>query len=231
MIAIYQKNYNFFPYNMFFLFPILISIIFAKNFAFKRVIHNVLLKLDVKNLFCKYLHFSYIRIAESNQNNQFQASFVFAKLSYSFQGMESFINLVIDAKSEKQLKNVASQRFCIQKTYIAAYMIQLTFVYISYSSHIFCIYKKHTKAVSVRQLYSFVQFAHYLQLASQSYVQRNIQRSFQLARCIGFVQFVHCLYVQKTYISSFKSELCSSQVLYSLHIFCIAIWYTQLASE
>ena len=231
MIAIYQKNYNFFPYNMFFLFPILISIIFAKNFAFKRVIHNVLLKLDVKNLFCKYLHFSYIRIAESNQNNQFQESFIFTKLSYSFYGMESFINLVIDAKSEKQLKNLASQRFCMQKTYIAVYMIQLTFVYILYSSYIFCMYKKYTKAVSVSQLYSFVQFAHYLQLASQSYVQRNIQRSFQLARCIGFVQFVHCLYVQKTYISSFKSELCSSQVLYSLHIFCTAIWYTQLASE
>ena len=38
----------FFSLQQIFLFPILISIIFAKSFAFKRVIHNVLLKFDVK---------------------------------------------------------------------------------------------------------------------------------------------------------------------------------------
>ena len=48
MIDIYQKQYNFFSLEQVFLFPILISIIFAKNFAFKRVINKVLLKFDVK---------------------------------------------------------------------------------------------------------------------------------------------------------------------------------------
>ena len=34
-------------------------------------------------------------------------------------------------------------------------MIRLTFVYILYSLHIVCIYKEHTKAVSVSWLYRF----------------------------------------------------------------------------
>ena len=35
--SIYQKHYNFFSLQQFFLFPILISIIFAKGLPFKRV--------------------------------------------------------------------------------------------------------------------------------------------------------------------------------------------------
>ena len=43
-----EKHKCFFLYKTFFLFPILISVIFAKSFACLRVIHNVLLKFDVK---------------------------------------------------------------------------------------------------------------------------------------------------------------------------------------
>ena len=48
MIAIYQNIITLFSLQQIFLLPILISIIFAKSFAFKRVIHNVLLKFNVK---------------------------------------------------------------------------------------------------------------------------------------------------------------------------------------
>ena len=67
----YLPKTTFFSLQLTFLFAILMFIIFAKSFTFKRVIHNVLLKFDVKkNLFCKNLHFSrYIQIAQSNQNN------------------------------------------------------------------------------------------------------------------------------------------------------------------
>ena len=40
-------------------------------------------------------------------------------------------------------------------TSAAAYMIRLTFVYILYSLYIVCMYKKHTKVVSVSLLYKF----------------------------------------------------------------------------
>ena len=40
-------------------------------------------------------------------------------------------------------------------TSAVAYMIQLTFVYILYSLHIVCMYKKHRKTVSVSYLYRF----------------------------------------------------------------------------
>ena len=43
----YQNIITFFLQQIF-LFPILISIIFAESFAFRRVLHNVLLKFDVK---------------------------------------------------------------------------------------------------------------------------------------------------------------------------------------
>ena len=47
MIAITKNIITFFLQQIF-LFPMLISIIFGKSFAFKRVLHNVLLKFDVK---------------------------------------------------------------------------------------------------------------------------------------------------------------------------------------
>ena len=48
MIATFSKNIITFFLQQIFLFPILISIILAETFAFKRVLHNVLLKFDVK---------------------------------------------------------------------------------------------------------------------------------------------------------------------------------------
>ena len=58
MIAIYQKYYNFF-----YLLE-LISIIYAKSFAFKVIMYDVLLKFNVMKCFSRF-----IRIAQSNQNN------------------------------------------------------------------------------------------------------------------------------------------------------------------
>ena len=40
-----------------------------------------------------------IQIAQSNENNQFQASFILVKLSYLFYSMESFINPFFHASS------------------------------------------------------------------------------------------------------------------------------------
>ena len=53
---------------------------------------------------------------------------------------------------------------------------------------------------------------------------RNILMSFQLASCIGFVQFVHCLFIQKTRFN-FQAgfSLNFVQVLHSLYIFCIYV--------
>ena len=114
-----------------------------------------------------------------------------------------------------------SSRFSMQNTYSyimsAAYMTRLTFVYVLYSLYIVCMYKKHSKAVS----FSYSQFSRFCIVCSQlhyfciCYVQKNIQhqlhsylgRFSQLVVTIGFVQFVHCLYVQKTYISSFATSL------------------------
>ena len=60
-------------------------------------------------------------------------------------------------------------------------MIRLTFVFILYSLYIACMYKKHTKAVSVSYLNRFC-------LVCTLFVcTKNMQRSFQLASCIGFV--------------------------------------------
>ena len=110
-----------------------------------------------------------------------------------------------------------------------AYMIPLTFAYILYSLYIVCMYKKHTKVVSVSLLYKFC-IVYTLFVCT-----KNIQKLFQLGSCISFVQFVQCLYVQKTYISSFKpfmTELCTSFVhfvhfLYMcrnlMQVFCIFI--------
>ena len=44
----YLSKTCFFSLQQIFLFPILISIIFNKSFSFKRVIHNMLLKFNVK---------------------------------------------------------------------------------------------------------------------------------------------------------------------------------------
>ena len=109
-------------------------------------------------------------------------------------------------------------------------MIRLTFAYILYSLHIVCIYKKHTKAVSVSQLYRFCM------VCTLFVVQKNIRRPFQLASCIDFVQFAHIvrMYKKRTFqvSSRFQSDLCASfvqfvQFLYIcknlMYIFCIFI--------
>ena len=57
---------------------------------------------------------------------------------------------------QKYLKGRECRGFVYKKhTSAAAYMIQLTFVYILYSLYIVCMYKKHTKVVSVSLLYKF----------------------------------------------------------------------------
>ena len=113
-------------------------------------------------------------------------------------------------------------------------MIRLTFAYILYSLHIVCIYKKHTKAVSVSQLYRFCMVCtlfvvqktyegHFSQLVVQIlyglYIicsTKNIRRPFQLASCIDFVQFAHIvrMYKKRTFqvSSRFQSDLCASFV-------------------
>ena len=71
----------------------------------------------------------------------------------------------------------------------AAYMIQLTFVFILYGLYISYIYKKRRKAVSLSFLYFFC-------IVFTLFVFTNIiQKLFQLSSCIVFIQFVHCLHV------------------------------------
>ena len=111
------------------------------------------------------------------------------------------------------------QRFCIQKHISEApHMIRLRFVYILYSFYIVCMQKKHAKIVSVSQLCRFCIVCTLLVCA------RKIQRSFQLARCIGFVQFIHSLYVQKNAFQvsrCFQLELSTSfaQFVHFLYIY------------
>ena len=109
----------------------------------------------------------------------------------------------------------------IQKKHTSVATLPLTFVYILYSLHIVFIYKKPTRAVSVSQLYRFC-------IACASFVcARNIHRQFLLASCISFAQFVHCLYIQKTYISIFR--LFSACTLYKfvqfVHFLCRNLMY------
>ena len=104
-------------------------------------------------------------------------------------------------------------------TSAAACVTRLTFVYILYSLNIVCMYKKHTKVVSVSLLCKFC-------IVCTLFVcTKNIQNPFQLARCISFVQFEQYLYVQKTYISSFKPFLV--QTLYKFCTFCKFFVYMQ----
>ena len=118
-------------------------------------------------------------------------------------------DIVTDAKIGK-VKNV--QVLYTKSISAAAYMIQLTFVYFLCSLYIVYMYKKHTKTISVSQLYRFC-------IVGTLFVcTKNIQRLFQQGRCIGFVQFVHYFYIQKTYKGCFSQLVV--QVLYSLYFVC-----------
>ena len=118
-------------------------------------------------------------------------------------------DIVTDAKIGK-VKNV--QVLYTKSKSAAAYMIQLTFVYFLCSLYIVYMYKKHTKTISVSQLYRFC-------IVGTLFVcTKNIQRLFQQGRCIGFVQFVHYFYIQKTYKGCFSQLVV--QVLYSLYFVC-----------
>ena len=72
-------------------------------------------------------------------------------------------------------------------TSAAAYMIQLTFVFILYGLYISYIYKRRRKAVSLSFLYKFC-------IVFTLFVFTNIiQKLFQLSSCIGFTLFA-CIY-------------------------------------
>ena len=83
---------------------------------------------------------------------------------------------------QKSLKGKECRGFVYKKhTSAAAYMIRLTFVYILYSLYIVCMYKKHTKVVSVSLLYKFC-------IVCTLFVYtKNTQKPLQFASCIGFV--------------------------------------------
>ena len=82
---------------------------------------------------------------------------------------------------QKYSKSKECRGFVYKKHTSAAHMIQLKFFYILYSLYIVCIYKKHTKVVSVSLLYRFC-------IVCTLFVcTKNIQKSFQLASCIAFV--------------------------------------------
>lgn len=61
----------------------------------------------------------------------------------------------------------------------------------------FCIHKSHISA----DAYNLINICiHFLQFVFYEYGQRQLQ----LASCISFAEFVHCLYIPKTCISSFN---------------------------
>ena len=103
----------------------------------------------------------------------------------------------------------------------AAYMIRLTFVYILYSQFVIvCMYKKHTKVVSVSQLYRFCIVCSYL---NYLYVQETYKGCFSLAStgvlviARFYIQLVY--HVQETFKVSQLQKFCS----YSFYIFCISM--------
>ena len=122
------------------------------------------------------------------------------------------------------------QRFCIQKTYVRSSTYEsINILYTFYIVFTLFMQKKYIKIVSVSQPYRFCIVCTLFVCA------RNIQRSFQLTRCIGFVQFVHSLYVQKNTFQvsrCFQLELSTSfaqfvHFLYTcrslMYIFCTFI--------
>ena len=81
-----------FSLQQFFLFPILLSVIFAKSFALKRVM--CFSNSMQRNLFCKHLHFPAVfRLHNQIKITSSSLFLSFVKLSYSFYGMKFFITL------------------------------------------------------------------------------------------------------------------------------------------
>ena len=83
----------------------------------------------------------------------------------------------------------------------ATCIIQLTFVCIFSSLYIKCMYKNHTKAFSVSQLYTFCITNSFFCtfFVACMYKKHTFQESrcFQFEICKRFVQFVLFLYIQK----------------------------------
>ena len=91
-------------------------------------------------------------------------------------------------------------------------MIRLTFVYILYSLLIVCMYKKHTKVISVSLLYKFCIVC---TLFVASYVQKTYKSRFgQLVVQVLYSFYNVCMYKKHTFQVSrrFWSKLCTSFV-------------------
>ena len=118
-------------------------------------------------------------------------------------------------------RKMASKNGLEKHTSEAAYIIRLTFVYILYSQFVIvCMYKKHTKVVSVSQLYRFCIVCSYL---NYLFVQETYKRCFSLAStgvlviARFYIQLVY--HVQETFKVSQLQKFCS----YSFYIFCISM--------
>ena len=109
-------------------------------------------------------------------------------------------------------------------------MIQLTFVYILYSLYVVCIYKKHTKTVSVSQLYLQVLYSLYIICMYKKHTFQ-VSSCFQSELCTSFVQFVHCLYICSSLMYIFCTfiiienfdlySLCTQNIPVCEVVFCI----------
>ena len=146
-------------------------------------------------------------------------------------------------------RKMASKSGLEKHTSEAAYMIRLTFVYILYSQFVIvCMYNKHTKVVSVSQLYRFCIVCSYL---NYLYVQETYKGCFSLAStgvlviARFYIKLVYYLYVQETfkvlqlqflhflykYVQEFDVHFLYIHLykIYTKLVFCIIFVASQLA--
>ena len=105
-------------------------------------------------------------------------------------------------------RKMASKNGLEKHTSEAAYMIRLTFVYILYSQFVIvCMYKKHTKVVSVSQLYRFCIVCSYLNYlyVQETYKGVSVQLALACQLQLGFIYSLYIMCKKHLKFRSYKS--------------------------